>query len=83
MSVFEMILESFDIRKLNTICNEKSCNSIPTKKIDLYQYEMRKGKKILASLHICDSHFRDVVKIVELIKEKNPKVIVDKDVIEL
>ena len=83
MSIFEMILEKFDIRKFNRICNEKECTHLPTKKIELYQYEMKKGKKILASLHVCDLHFRDVVKTVESIKIQNPKVIIDKDVAEL
>ncbi len=83
MSVFEKILDKFDVRKSNSMCNEKDCGHTPTKKVDIYQYEMKKGKKILASLHVCDDHFRDVVKVVELIKEDNPKVIVDKDIVEL
>ena len=78
-----MILKKFDVRKQKEMCNEKDCGYRPTKKVEIYQYEMKKGKKILATLHVCDAHFRDVVKIVETIKEENPRVIIDKDITDL
>ena len=80
MSVFEIILDSFDIRKSSTVCNEKNCDIVPDVKVELYRYELKKGKIPIGTLYVCKEHQKTVNHIVEQIKAAFPKDIIDKDV---
>lgn len=83
MQIIDMILGRFDIRKLKSICNEMHCGYRPDKRVEIYQYDMKKGKKVFATLYVCNTHLKDATALIHDIKESNPKLIIDKEVSEL
>ena len=79
----EIILSMFDIRKLKFKCNYPKCENKPKKEILIYEQTVRRGKKNLASLYLCEKHFDKINKLITKLKKDYPAIIIDTKVIKL
>ncbi len=79
----EIILSMFDIKKLNNKCNEPNCENKPKKEKLIYEQTVRRGKKSLVSLYLCNKHICKANKLVTKLKSIEPKVVIDMEVNDL
>jgi hypothetical protein len=56
-----LLLESFDLRKLDRSCNFRGCDRHPSREILLQETNIiTKERKEMASLYFCSEHYNDV-----------------------
>ena len=62
----ELIMSSFDIRKLNRSCNAHGCSKPVTKEVSILELDAKVSRKReLVSLYLCGEHFRDLDSFLE------------------
>ncbi len=81
--ITDAIVQSFDIRKLKSECNHPNCFREPEKKVMLYEYTLKRGRRVFANLYLCSEHALSVKEILEKIKEIAPQMIIGSDVKEI
>lgn len=53
-----LIIQSFELRKLNRKCNDRECEKSPSKKTTVFELDnSNMEKKELVVLHLCTKHF--------------------------
>jgi len=58
-----VLINKFDLRKLNRVCNFKGCNKIPTRETLIFEIDRRTARKReLMSLYFCEKHYNINIK---------------------
>ena len=53
-----IIIQSFELRKLDRVCNNKECKKPPSKKTTIFEIDDATGeRKELVMIHLCTNHF--------------------------
>ena len=56
-----LLLENFDLRKLDRQCNFRGCERHPSREILLHETNIiTKERKEMASLYFCTEHYNDI-----------------------
>jgi len=79
----KIILNMFDIRKLKLRCNEPNCENKPKKEVLIYEQTIRRGKKNLASLYLCNHHLNRPNELIKKLKEFCPTIVISAEVKDL
>lgn len=60
MRLFELVNQTYDIRKMKEKCNHKECDRYPCKEILIYETDFKKAKsRDLVSLYLCIKHHKE------------------------
>ena len=53
-----IIMNNFEIKKFNRICNFKGCKKTPTKEALLFEFDTRtQSRRAIVSLYLCEDHY--------------------------
>ncbi len=78
--ITDAIVQGFEIRRLKSQCNLPACSRKPEKAIDMYEYTMKRGRRVFATLYMCSEHASVVRDMLRKIKETAPQMLVGSDV---
>jgi hypothetical protein len=81
-NIIQALMDSYNVRKLDKICNDKACETEPTKKIFVYEYK-KFSKKGIVSLYLCEDHVKSVRGFIKTLREANPNMIIEREITEL
>jgi len=81
-SIIQVLMDSYNVRKLDKECNDKTCETTPTKKIFVYEYK-KFSKKGIVSLYLCEEHVKSVRGFIKKLRDANPKMVIEREITEL
>lgn len=81
----ELIMKSFDIKKLNRSCNSPGCENPVMKEVGILEFDTRiNRKRELVSLYLCNEHYSSLEAFLEKLSSLCEKgKVIEKEVTEM
>jgi hypothetical protein len=70
-----IIMNAYDIRQLEKLCNYPHCKSKPEASFDIFEFSLRKNTGI-AKLFLCNSHLGSTQALMKILRKSFPDIII-------